>query len=197
MAHIQILVDRWGPRIRIRRFFADGLNNNFSSSVAQARKLQSATKWVETLCPWTGLFFRFTGFKKRKYSFSSPIPSMQCSADVRATCRKQQTPQLWMEGTGEGCGFFFSDSCFVLFEYNVSTILSPIVGGWCINFGAIMFPGYYRQTIFFFLELCWKMFPKQRLCAVFGFQEWHINRWSVQFSLCGLQNQSSRRTHSG
>ena len=96
-----------------------------------------------------GFFFRFTGFKRRKYSFSSPIPSMQCSADVRATCRKQQTPQLWMEGTGEGCGFFCSDSCFVLLEYNVSTILSPIVGGWCINFGAIMFPWYYRQTIFF------------------------------------------------
>ena len=33
---------------------------------------------------------------------------MQCCALVLATCRKHQTPQLWMEGTGEGCGFFCS-----------------------------------------------------------------------------------------
>ena len=33
---------------------------------------------------------------------------MQCCADVQATYRKQQTPQLWMEGTGEGCRFFCS-----------------------------------------------------------------------------------------
>ena len=39
-------------------------------------------------------FLRFTDFKRRKYSFSSLIPSMQCSADVRATYRKQQTRQL-------------------------------------------------------------------------------------------------------
>ena len=36
------------------------------------------------------------------YSFSFPTPSTQCFADVQATYRKQQTPQLWMEGTGEG-----------------------------------------------------------------------------------------------
>ena len=53
-------------------------------------------------------FLSFTNHKRRKYSFSSPIPSIQCCADVRATHRKQQTPQLWMEGTGEGRGFFFS-----------------------------------------------------------------------------------------
>ena len=53
-------------------------------------------------------FLRFTNLKRRKYSFSSPIPSIQCCADVRATYRKQQTPQLWMEGTGEGRGFFCS-----------------------------------------------------------------------------------------
>ena len=53
-------------------------------------------------------FLRFTDFKRRKYSFSSPIPSIHCCADVRATFRKQQTPQLWTEGRGEGCGFFCS-----------------------------------------------------------------------------------------
>ena len=33
---------------------------------------------------------------------------MQCCADVQATYRKQQTPQLRMEGTEEGRGFFCS-----------------------------------------------------------------------------------------
>ena len=33
---------------------------------------------------------------------------MQCCAAVQATCRKQQTPQLWIDETGEGCGFFCS-----------------------------------------------------------------------------------------
>ena len=42
-------------------------------------KLQSATKWVETLSPkWT--FWRFPDFKRGKNSVSSPIPSMQCCA---------------------------------------------------------------------------------------------------------------------
>ena len=41
-------------------------------------------------------FLCYTDFKRRKYynSFSSSIPSMQCCADVQATYRKQQTPQL-------------------------------------------------------------------------------------------------------
>ena len=33
---------------------------------------------------------------------------MQRCAAVRAASKKQQTPQLWMEGSGEGCGFFSS-----------------------------------------------------------------------------------------
>ena len=33
---------------------------------------------------------------------------MQCCANVRATYRKQQTSQLWTEGTGNGCAFFCS-----------------------------------------------------------------------------------------
>ena len=53
-------------------------------------------------------FLHFTDFKRGKYSFSSPIPSMQCCATVWATFRKQQTPQLWKERTREGCGFFCS-----------------------------------------------------------------------------------------
>ena len=86
---------------------------------------QSATKWVETLRPKC-TFWRFPDFERGKDSFSSPIPSMQCCATVRATFRKQETSQLWMEGTGEGVWILmFSD--VTLFEYNVSTILSPIV----------------------------------------------------------------------
>ena len=51
--------------------------------------------------------------QKGKYSFSSLIPSMQCCAAVRATYRKQQTPQIWMEGEGVGV-----DS-FVLWRYPI------------------------------------------------------------------------------
>ena len=34
---------------------------------------------------------------------------MQCCATVHATCRKQQTPQLWMEGRGRGVDSLFSE----------------------------------------------------------------------------------------
>ena len=44
---------------------------------------------------------------------------MQCCAVVRATCRKQQTPQLWMEGRGR------SVDSFVPWN-RPTTILSPI-----------------------------------------------------------------------
>ena len=70
------------------------------------KSLQSATKGAETL---RGV----PDFKRGKYSFSSPIPSMQCCTAVQATYTKQQTPQHWMEGTGEGCGLF----CFLKLPY--------------------------------------------------------------------------------
>ena len=162
--------------------------------MAQARKLQSATKWVETLCPWTGLFYVLLASKGGKIAFPPPSPPCNVLPMFELPTENNKHPNFEWRGQRRGADCFVRE--VTLFECNVSTILSPIVGAWCINFGVIMFPGYYRQT-FFLLELCWKMFPKQRLCSVFGFQEWHINRWSVQFSLCGLQNQSSRRTHSG
>ena len=84
--------------------------------------LQSATKWLETLRPKLG-FFHFTDFKRGKYSFSSPIPSMQCCATVQATYRKQQTCQLWMDKTGEVWIL-----CSLKLPY-VSTILSLIAAG--------------------------------------------------------------------
>ena len=52
---------------------------------------------------------------------------MQCCAAVQATYKKQQTPQLWMEGRGE-LQRTKKIPTPTLFEYNVSTILSPIVG---------------------------------------------------------------------
>ena len=51
---------------------------------------------------------------------------MKCYAAVQATYRKQQTPQLWMTGRG-GVVWILLFSVVTLFEYNVSTILSPIV----------------------------------------------------------------------
>ena len=164
--------------------------------MAQARKLQSATKWVETLSPWTGIFYLKMA-SKGKLTFLPPSPPCNVLPMFELPTEKKKKKHPTLHGGDRG-GVRIPLFCEVtLFECSISTILSPIVGAWCINFGTIMFPGYYRITIFFFLELCWKMFPKQRVCAVFGFQERHINRWSVQFSLCGLQNQSSRRTHSG
>ena len=49
---------------------------------------------------------------------------MQRCAAFRATYEKQQTLQLWMEGKGRGRGV---DSEVTLFEYSVSTILTPLV----------------------------------------------------------------------
>ena len=99
------------------------LGNNFMCLYSD---LQSATKWLETLRPKLG-FFHFTDFKRGKYSFSSPIPSMQCCVTVQATYRKQQTPQLWMDKTGEVWILLFSE--VTLFENNVSTILLLIATG--------------------------------------------------------------------
>ena len=78
--------------------------------------------------PYTGLFVCYTDFKKRKYSFYSPIPSMQCCADVWTTYRKQQTPQLWMEGQGRGVDFFVLWSYPIWVQCLNNNILSPIVG---------------------------------------------------------------------
>ena len=86
----------------------DSINStNLTFAPNLACEQQSATKLVETLCHKEA-FWRFPDFKRGKCSFSSPIPSMQCCATVRATFRKQQTQQLWMEGTREGCGFLCS-----------------------------------------------------------------------------------------
>ena len=49
-------------------------------------------------------FLTICQIKKGKLSFPSPTPSMQCCATVWATCRKQSTPRLWMEGGGGGRG---------------------------------------------------------------------------------------------
>ena len=66
-------------------------------------------------------FYLLLTSKGGKISFPPLIPSMQCCAAVRATYRKQQTPQLWIEGTTGGVWILlFSE--VTLFEYNISTI---------------------------------------------------------------------------
>ena len=48
-------------------------------------------------------------------NIAPPPPSPPCNlCSVRAPYRKQQTFQLWMEGTGEGCGFFCSQKLLYL-----------------------------------------------------------------------------------
>ena len=61
-----------------------------------------------------------------KALISSPIPSMQCCSAVRATYRKQNTPTL--NGVVRGGVRILLFSHVTLFEYNISTLLSPIVG---------------------------------------------------------------------
>ena len=53
-------------------------------------------------------FLTICQIKKRKLSFPSPTPCMQCCATVRATCRKQSTPQLWMQVGVGGEGLYCS-----------------------------------------------------------------------------------------
>ena len=65
------------------------------------------TKWVETLCLKVDL--RFTDFKRRKYGFSSPIPS-QCCAYVRATLESNKHPNLERRGHGRGADSFVFQS---------------------------------------------------------------------------------------
>ena len=68
-------------------------------------------------------FLRFTDFKRRKYSFSFPIPSMQCCSSYLQ--KTTNTPTLNGGGRGGVRILLFSE--VTPFEYNVSTILSPIV----------------------------------------------------------------------
>ena len=70
-------------------------------------------------------FWRFPDFKRGKDSVSSPIPSMQCCATVRATLENKKHPNF--EWRGPGMGVDSSVSEVTLFEYNVSTTLSLIV----------------------------------------------------------------------
>ena len=50
---------------------------------------------------------------------------MQCCATVRATLEKKKHPNFEWRGQGMGVDSYVSE--VTLFEYNVSTILSPIV----------------------------------------------------------------------
>ena len=61
--------------------------------------------------PWRASL-TFCQLKKGKH-FSFPSPFKQCCATVWATCTKQQTPQLWMEGRRRAV------NCFVLWSYPV------------------------------------------------------------------------------
>ena len=63
--------------------------------------------------PKTGLFYVLLTSKGGKYSFSSPVPFMQCCADVRATYRKRKHPNFECRRPGRG-----ADS-FVLLSYPI------------------------------------------------------------------------------
>ena len=58
--------------------------------------------------PKTGLFYVLLTSKGGNIAFLSHPLCAMCCALVLAAYRKQQTLQLWMKGTGEGCRFFCS-----------------------------------------------------------------------------------------
>ena len=53
--------------------------------------------------------------EKIKLSVAHPLHAICCCAAVQATCRKQQTPQLWMEGRWRRRGV----DCFVLWSHPI------------------------------------------------------------------------------
>ena len=109
------------------------------------------------MCALKGLFNVFLTCKGKNIAFLSSIPSTQCCAAVRATCRKEQTPQ-W-NGGDRGGVWILLFSWVTLFEYNVSTILLAIVGY------------YIRVTELFSIftwdkavssDLCWRQYSRLR-----------------------------------
>ena len=81
---------------------------------------ESATKWVAALClqrPFPRLGDT-THSKREKMKLSLPTPSKQRRFAVWATCKKQKTTQLWIEGGRK------SLRCFVVWYVSHKTIVS-------------------------------------------------------------------------
>ena len=77
-------------------------------------------------------FLGSTNFKRRKYSFCSPIPSMQCCADVRLPIENNRHPNFEWRGQGTG-----ADS-FVLQTYPVwIQCLNNFVADWRWKLAAV------------------------------------------------------------
>ena len=133
-----------------------------------------ATKWVETLRPKRS-FLTFNCLQKWKnIAFPPLILSMQSCAAVRATYRNQQRWPNFEWGDGGG-GWILLFSEVTLFEYNVSTILSPIVSSISRTF---MYVNFYSSLhhmkscmwaffvskfvfVFVFVFLCFLFYQKQ------------------------------------
>ena len=83
-------------------------------------KLQTATKLVETL---SDVLLTLKGENK---AFPSPSPACIVVPLFKLPTENNKHPNCeWRRGGGVSIVLFFEDT---LFEYNVSTILSPIVG---------------------------------------------------------------------
>ena len=80
---------------------------SWSFMKSMPESFETVTKWVETLNP-KGAFWRFPYFRRGNIAFPPPFPPYNVLPHVEATFRKQQTPKLWIEGTGEGSGFLCS-----------------------------------------------------------------------------------------
>ena len=87
--------------------------------------LHSATKLVETLLH-KGAFWCFTDFKRGKLIFSSPSPPCNVVPLFELPIENNKHPNFEWRGGGGVWILLFSE--VTLFEHNVSTILSPVVG---------------------------------------------------------------------
>ena len=75
-------------------------------------------------------------FKRRKYSFPSPSPPYNVGPLFQLPIENNKHPNFEWRGQGRVRIRLFSE--VTLFKYNVSTILSPIVG--CVGSGHLQCP---------------------------------------------------------
>ena len=84
---------------------------------------------------------------------------MQCCAAGRATCRNQQTPQVWMEGSGMGV------DCFVLVKdtpYFEDSGLTIIILALIVGFVLILLAIIYCYTLL--ITFLWKALVIKLIC---------------------------------
>ena len=113
---------KWSERLRWRNISVNKNRENkgvFMLSVKAVFNLL-ATKSVKALCP-RGAFWHFTGFKREKYSISSPFPPIYVVLLFELPIENNKHPNFEWRGGGVWILFFFLSAvsqqfCHQLFE---------------------------------------------------------------------------------